>query len=87
MKSHRFDPLSFSFGVIYTLIGLLFLIPATPVELVPFITESTQWVWPLVVVGLGIAILVPLVRSNGVRSNGDDSESDEPDESTLDEPA
>lgn len=82
MKSHRFDPLSFSFGVIYTLIGLLFLIPATPVELVPFITESTRWVWPLVVVGLGIAILVPLVRANG-----DDSESAEPEKSRIDEPS
>lgn len=62
MERHRFDPLSFSFGIIYSVVGILFLLPATPMDLVPLVTESARWVWPLVVVGLGVAIIAPLAR-------------------------
>jgi hypothetical protein len=62
MERHRFDPLSFSFGVIYALIGIIFLIPSSPLDLVPLVRDSGRWLWPLVVLGLGAAILAPMLR-------------------------
>lgn len=62
MERHRFDALSFSFGIIYTLIGLIFLIPNTPFDLVEVATNSLRWVWPAAVLVIGAAILIPLVR-------------------------
>ncbi len=62
MERHRFDTLSFAFGVIYTLIGVLFLIPTTPFDLVDVVTGSMRWVWPLAILVIGTAILVPLLR-------------------------
>lgn len=62
MKRHKFDPLSFAFGVIYTLIGLLFLIPVTAVDLVPALTMSLRWIWPAAILGIGAAVLIPLLR-------------------------
>jgi len=62
MDRHSFDLLSFAFGLIYLLIGLLFLIPATAFDLVPFITASARWVLPTVVLGLGAAIVIPALR-------------------------
>lgn len=62
MPRHNFDLLSFAFGLIYALLGLLFLIPATAFDLVPMISLSARWVLPLVVLGLGAAIVIPLLR-------------------------
>lgn len=62
MKRHPFDVLSFSFGVIYTLIGLIFLIPMTPFDLLETVTLSMRWVWPVAVLVIGAAILVPALR-------------------------
>lgn len=67
MERHRFDVLSFSFGVIYTLSGLIFLLPNTPFALVEMITVSLRWVWPAAVLVIGAAILVPLVRPRSDR--------------------
>lgn len=62
MERHRFDVLSFSFGVIYTLLGLTFLLPNTPFDLVEMVTDSLRWVWPAAILVIGAAILIPLVR-------------------------
>ncbi|HSJ33677.1 MAG TPA: hypothetical protein VLB85_01305 [Acidimicrobiia bacterium] len=62
MERHRFDALSFAFGVIYTLIGLTFLIPNTPFDLVDMVATSLRWVWPAAILLIGLTILVPLVR-------------------------
>lgn len=62
MERHNFDVLSFAFGVIYTLIGLLFLIPATAFDLAPVLTMSLRWVWPLAILGIGAAIVIPALR-------------------------
>lgn len=67
MERHRFDVLSFSFGVIYTLSGLIFLLPNTPFALVEMITVSLRWVWPAAILVIGAAILVPLVRPRSDR--------------------
>jgi hypothetical protein len=60
MKTHRFDPISFVAGLVITLIGLLFLIPNTPVDVVEAITHLGNWFWPLLLMVIGIAILVPV---------------------------
>jgi hypothetical protein len=65
MERHRFDVLSFAFGVVYTLIGLTFLIPDTPFDLVDMVATSLRWVWPAAILLIGLAILVPLVRQRG----------------------
>lgn len=67
MERHRFDVLSFAFGVIYTLIGLLFLLPLTPFDLVDMLSISLRWVWPAAILLIGVAILVPLVRPRSER--------------------
>lgn len=62
MQRHRFDPLSFAFGVIFTLLGLLFLVPANPRALIELLVDSLRWVWPVTILAIGAAILIPLTR-------------------------
>jgi hypothetical protein len=67
MERHRFDALSFSFGVVYVLLGLIFLLPITPFDLIDTITLSIRWVWPAAILVIGAAILIPLVRPRSDR--------------------
>ncbi|HEX5696566.1 MAG TPA: hypothetical protein VFZ15_09270 [Acidimicrobiia bacterium] len=60
MKTHRFDPVSFISGLVITLLGLAFLIPQTPVDIVDAVTSLGTWFWPAVLLVVGIAILVPV---------------------------
>jgi hypothetical protein len=60
MKTHRFDPVSFISGLVITLLGLAFLIPQTPVDIVDALTSLGTWFWPAVLLLVGIAILVPV---------------------------
>lgn len=60
MKSHRFDMISFISGVIITLLGLAFLIPQTPVDLIDAVTSLGSWFWPVILLVIGIAVLVPV---------------------------
>jgi hypothetical protein len=60
MKSHRFDPVSFISGLVITLLGLAFLIPQTPVDIVEAIASLGSWFWPVVLLVVGIAVLVPV---------------------------
>lgn len=60
MKSHRFDPVSFISGLVITLLGLAFLIPQTPVDIVEAIAGIGSWFWPVVLLVVGIAVLVPV---------------------------
>jgi type II secretory pathway component PulF len=63
MKSHKFDAISFISGVVAIALGLAFLIPQTPVGLIDMITSLGAWFWPVVLVVVGIAILVPVFVS------------------------
>jgi type II secretory pathway component PulF len=63
MKSHKFDAISFISGVVATALGLAFLIPQTPVGLIDMITSLGAWFWPVVLIVVGIAILVPVFVS------------------------
>lgn len=60
MKPHRFDPLSFISGLIATAIGLAFLIPADPTDIVALLDDFGAWFWPVLLIVVGVAILAPL---------------------------
>lgn len=59
MKSHKFDPLSFIAGLLTTALGLLFLIPAATSDLIGLAARLVVWVWPVIFLTIGIAVLVP----------------------------
>jgi hypothetical protein len=63
MKPHRFDAISFISGVVAVVLGLVFLIPQTPVDLIDAVTSLGAWFWPALLVVVGIAILVPVFAS------------------------
>lgn len=60
MKPHRFDALSFISGLVFTGFGLLFLIPNNTDDLIDVFVDVGSWAWPLVLLGIGLAIIVPL---------------------------
>ena len=60
MKPHKFDPISFISGLVITLLGLAFLIPQTPVDVIDAITSLGGWFWPAVLLIIGVAVLVPV---------------------------
>lgn len=60
MKPHKFDTLSFVSGLIFTGFGLLFLIPNHTDDLIESLVDIGSWAWPLILLGIGLAILLPL---------------------------
>lgn len=60
MKTHKFDAVSFLSGLMFTAFGLLFLIPRQTDDLIDFVAGFGTWVWPVILLGVGIAILVPV---------------------------
>ena len=65
MKSHAFDAISFITGLVATAIGLLFLIPQEPSDVFELVGDLGTWFWPVVLVAIGLAILVPLFLRTG----------------------
>lgn len=63
MKPHKFDPISFIAGLIATVIGLAFLIPADPTDIVALLDEFGSWFWPVLLIVVGIAVLAPLAQT------------------------
>jgi len=63
MKPHRFDPISFISGLVITLLGLAFLIPRTPVDIIDAVTSLGSWFWPVVLMVIGVAVLIPVFVS------------------------
>jgi hypothetical protein len=61
MYKHRFDPISFVFGLGFVALALLFTLPADPWDIY-FGGVTLGWVWPLVIIGAGVALLAPMVR-------------------------
>lgn len=62
MKRHDFDPWSLIGGVVLTGMGLLFLLPAEPLELGNGFRNLFGWVLPVLVVLVGLALIVPALR-------------------------
>jgi cadmium resistance protein CadD (predicted permease) len=73
MKLHRFDALSFIFGVLIAATGLVFLVLPEPGDIVDVLTDFGSWFWPTVFIAIGLGILAPLLSRN------DDSEETETD--------
>ncbi|MDH3189904.1 MAG: hypothetical protein OEM39_04590 [Acidimicrobiia bacterium] len=71
MKTHKFDAISFISGLIFTGFGLMFLIPNTTDDLIKTIVDMGSWAWPLIFLGLGLALVVPLFVT---AARGSDSE-------------
>ncbi|MFZ0625337.1 MAG: hypothetical protein WA726_12665 [Acidimicrobiia bacterium] len=65
MKTHRFDAISFVSGLIITLLGLAFLIPQTPVDVIDALTNLGSWFWPVILMVIGVAVLVPVFLPRG----------------------
>lgn len=63
MRTHRFDPISFIFGLAFLGLAVLFALPAEPWDIY-FGGVSLGWVWPLLVTGAGVALLAPVLRSS-----------------------
>ena len=71
MKSHRFDAISFISGLVVALVGLVFLVPQTPVDLIDAVTSLGAWFWPVLLLAVGLAVLVPVFLTR----SGEDEES------------
>ena len=61
MKAHKFDGISFFSGLFITAIGLVFLIASKPGDVFDAIGSIGSWFWPLLLLIVGVAILVPAV--------------------------
>jgi hypothetical protein len=59
MKTHRFDPVSFVAGLLMVLVGLVFLVPPDTSALLEAVVGARVWFWPVLLVGIGLAVLVP----------------------------
>ena len=73
MKSHAFDAISFITGLVATAIGLLFLIPQEPSDVFELVGDFGTWFWPIVLVAIGLAILIPLFLKAGVDKEDDET--------------
>lgn len=62
MKTHRFDPISFIFGVAFLALAAVIALPTEPWD-VFFSGITFGWIWPTVVILTGIALLVPTIRA------------------------
>jgi hypothetical protein len=73
MKSHKFDAISFISGLVAALVGLVFLVPQTPLDLIDAVTSLGAWFWPVLLLVIGVAILVPVFMSRGDAEERDDT--------------
>ena len=55
-RRHELDPISLTFGLLFTGLGLLFLIGQADQAL------RLKWVWPLLLFAIGAAILLDVTR-------------------------
>lgn len=68
MPRHAFDALSFTFGVIFLIAGVM-LLSGKPN------TDAMEWIGPLTAIGLGVVILVATVpRRRQEASDGTEGE-------------
>ena len=68
MRRHELDPVSLTFGFAFTGLGLLFLVGRGDQAF------RLRWIWPILLLVLGVGILADLARHRG------------PDDPTLDPP-
>lgn len=73
MKKHSFDGISFFSGLAIAIIGLLFLLPDTPSEIIDAIGRLGSWFWPLVLLVLGAAVVIPVLLPSKKDDDGGQS--------------
>ena len=71
MQQHRFDPISFVFGLLFVSLAALFALPVEPWD-VFFGGIELGWLWPLVITAAGIALIAPTIRQS--RRDKDEAE-------------
>jgi hypothetical protein len=76
MKTHNFDAVSFIAGLAFTIIGLVFLIPQTPQEVIDVLLDSGAWFWPIALLVVGLAVIIPVLvpkkEGEPIESGGED---------------
>lgn len=60
MTRHRLDTLSLVSGLLFTAIGVAALFDAIDLDVF-----TTDWVWPAVLIGAGVAVLLTLTSREG----------------------
>ena len=68
MKTHKFDGVSFFSGLAIVAIGILFLVPNTPSDVIDAISNLGSWFWPLVFVVVGLAVIIPVLVPRKAKS-------------------
>jgi hypothetical protein len=71
MRRHELDPVSLIFGFGFTALGLLFLVGRADDAL------RLRWIWPLLLLVLGAAILLDIARGRGRTVPAPDAEAEE----------
>lgn len=68
MKQHRFDPLSFVFGVAFVVVGVIFSAGGRSIDL-------DAWVLPASIMFLGVGLLLVSIR--GLTNRSEDGAADD----------
>jgi len=71
MKTHKFDGLSFLAGLVITIIGMAFLLLPDLGDIIDALTDAGTWFWPVLFIGIGVAVLVPVATRS---TNPEDAE-------------
>lgn len=77
MKTHRFDGVSFFSGLFITLLGLVFLIPNAPTDIIDAIGRLGSWFWPILFVAIGVGILISVLMPSKKAKTDDLAELEE----------
>lgn len=62
MKRHQLDPWSLIGGALLAGMGFLFLLPREPFDIADGFRDLFGWVFPVLVVLAGLALIVPAIR-------------------------
>lgn len=68
MERHEFDPVSFVFGVVFLLVAAAVGLTERPWRLV--LPWTAEWLWPLLLVAVGLALVIPAVRRRDDQGRG-----------------
>lgn len=74
MKTHEFDGVSFFTGLIFAVLGLLYLIPRDVTDIVDLFIAAGDWFWPVLLLAVGLAVIVPALMPSR-RGRDDEVES------------
>ena len=74
MKTHKFDTVSFLSGLVISAIGLIYLLTNNPGDIWNALTSVGSWFWPVVLVAVALAVLIPLMIPN----KSEDESAEEP---------